>query len=175
MPTGWRATDCLGKMTHQRFDPELTMSLHFIGGEWVAPASGETLPVIDPATGEACGEIARGNAADVDRAVRAARAALAGPWSRLSAAERGRFLMRMSERIAADAEALAQLESRDTGKPIGQARNDIAAAARYFEFYAGAADKLHGLQIPYLEDFQVTVLREPYGVTAHILPWNYPA
>ena len=151
------------------------MSQHFIGGEWVASSGGETLPVIDPATGEAFDEIARGNAADVDRAVKAARAALAGPWGRLTAAERGRILHKMSQLVLADAERLAQLEARDTGKPIGQARNDINVAARYMEFYAGGADKLHGQQIPYLEDYHVVVLREPYGVTAHILPWNYPA
>ena len=151
------------------------MSQHFIGGEWVAASSGETLPVIDPATGQPFDEIARGGAADVDRAVTAARAALAGPWGRMTAAERGRILMKMSALVLEDAENLAQLEARDTGKPIGQARNDIAVAARYMEFYAGGADKLHGQQIPYLEDVHVVVLREPYGVTAHILPWNYPA
>jgi aldehyde dehydrogenase (NAD+) len=148
---------------------------HFIAGDWAAPAGGETLPVVDPSTGLPFDQIARGNAADVDAAVRAARAALDGPWGRLTATERGRILMKMSALVLADAEGLAQLEARDTGKPIGQARNDITVAARYLEFYAGAADKLLGQQIPYLEDFQVVVLREPYGVTAHILPWNYPA
>ncbi len=151
------------------------MSRHFIGNEWVAPAGGVTLPVIDPSTGAAFDAIARGDAADVDAAVKAARGALNGPWGRMTATERGRILMKMSAAVLADAENLAQLEARDTGKPIGQARNDITVAARYLEYYAGAADKLLGQQIPYLEDFQVTVLREPYGVTAHILPWNYPA
>ena len=151
------------------------MSKHLIGGEWVAAASGETLPVIDPSTGEAFDEIPRGNAADVDRAVAAARAALGGSWGRMTAAERGRILSKLSALILERHETLAQLEARDTGKPIGQARNDITVAARYCEFYAGGADKLHGQQIPYLEDYHVVVLREPYGVTAHILPWNYPA
>ena len=151
------------------------MPQHFINGEWVAGQSGETLPVVDPSTGQAYGEIPRGNAADVDRAVKAARAALAGPWGKMTAAERGRILHKMSQLVLADAENLAQLEARDTGKPIGQARNDIQVAARYMEFYAGGADKLHGQHIPYLDDYQVVVLREPYGVTAHILPWNYPA
>jgi aldehyde dehydrogenase (NAD+) len=151
------------------------MTKHFIGGEWVASSNGETLPVIDPSTGVAFDQIARGTAADVDRAVKAARAALDGAWGRTTATERGRMLHKMSELILADAENLAQLEARDTGKPLGQARNDITVAARYCEFYAGAADKVHGEQIPYLQDFHVVVLREPYGVTAHILPWNYPA
>ncbi len=151
------------------------MQHHFIGGQWRAGSSGETLPVIDPSTGEVFDQLARGNAADIDQAVAAARAALSGPWGRMTATERGRILVKMATLILARHEELAQLEARDTGKPIGQARNDITVAARYCEYYGGAADKLHGEQIPYLEDFQVVVLREPYGVTAHILPWNYPA
>jgi aldehyde dehydrogenase (NAD+) len=151
------------------------MAKHFINGKWVAAASGETLPVINPATGETFDTLARGDARDVDRAVAAARAALSGPWGRMAATERGRILLKMSSLILERAEEFAQLEARDTGKPMSQARNDIQVAARYCEFYAGAADKVHGEQIPYLNDFHVVVLREPYGVTAHILPWNYPA
>jgi aldehyde dehydrogenase (NAD+) len=148
---------------------------HFINGRWVGSTSGQTLPVLEPASGEAFDTLARGNAQDVDRAVRAARAALAGPWGRMNPAERGRILQKMSALILARHDELARLEARDTGKPMSQARNDITVAARYCEFYAGGADKLHGQQIPYLNDFHVVVLREPYGVTAHILPWNYPA
>ncbi len=151
------------------------MAQLFINGQWVAAASGETLPVIDPSSGEVFDQLARGSATDVDRAVAAARASLNGPWGRLNATERGRILLKMSASILARSEELAQLEARDTGKPISQARNDITVAARYCEYYGGAADKLHGEQIPYLNDFHVVVLREPYGVTAHILPWNYPA
>lgn len=151
------------------------MAQHFIGGQWVPAASGRTLPVIDPSTGERFDTLARGDAADVDRAVAAARAALNGPWGRLTATERGRILLKMGALMLERAEELARLEARDTGKPLSQARNDIAVAARYCEFYGGAADKLHGEQIPYLNDFHVVVVREPYGVTAHILPWNYPA
>jgi aldehyde dehydrogenase (NAD+) len=151
------------------------MQSHFIGGEWVASSTGQTLPVLDPSTGLAFDDIARGTAADVDRAVAAARAALDGPWGRMTATERGRILSKMSELILARHEELSLLEARDTGKPMSQARNDITVAARYCEYYGGAADKLHGEQIPYLNDFHVVVLHEPYGVTAHILPWNYPA
>ena len=151
------------------------MAQHFINGQWVAASNGQTLPVIDPSTGEVFDQLARGNATDIDKAVAAARAALSGPWSRLTATERGRILMKMSQLILERIEPLSQLEARDTGKPISQARNDIVAAARYCEFYGGAADKLHGQQIPYMTDYHVVVLREPYGVTAHILPWNYPA
>jgi len=151
------------------------MQQHFIGGQWVAALGGETLPVIDPSSGEVFDQLARGTAADIDRAVAAARAALDGAWGRLTATERGRILSRMSALILERHEALSQLEARDTGKPLTQARNDITVAARYFEFYGGAADKLHGQQLPYLNDHHVVVMHEPYGVTAHILPWNYPA
>ena len=151
------------------------MQHHFIGGAWVPSQNSETLPVIDPSTGEVFDQLARGNAADIDHAVKAARAALNGPWGRMTATERGRILSRMSALILERHEELSQLESRDTGKPITQARTDITVAARYCEFYGGAADKLHGEQIPYLNDYHVVVLHEPHGVTAHILPWNYPA
>jgi aldehyde dehydrogenase (NAD+) len=157
-------------------EPETsTMAQHFIAGRWVASSSGETLPVIDPATGQSFDQIPRGTAADIDAAVAAARAARNGAWGRLTATERGRILLRMSALILERQESLAQLEARDTGKPMSQARNDIVVAARYCEFYGGAADKLHGEHLPYLNDFQVVVVHEPYGVTAHILPWNYPA
>ena len=151
------------------------MKQHFIAGEWTPGASGETLPVLDPSTGEVFEQLQRGNAADIDRAVAAARVALEGDWSRLTAVERGRVLSRMSQIMLSRSEELALLEARDTGKPMSQARNDIQVAARYCEYYGGAADKVHGQAIPYMEDFHVVVLREPYGVTAHILPWNYPA
>ncbi len=151
------------------------MQQHYIDGQWVASISRETLPVIDPSTGETFDQLARGTAEDMDRAVRAARAAREGAWGRLTATERGRILSRMSALILEQHEELAQLEARDTGKPLTQARTDITVAARYCEFYGGAADKLHGEQIPYLNDYHVVVMHEPYGVTAHILPWNYPA
>lgn len=154
---------------------QLLMQQHFIGGQWVAAASGDTWPVLDPSTGEEFDRLARGNATDIDRAVAAARRALGGPWGFFTATERGRILSRMGQIILSRAEELAELEARDTGKPLTQARTDIGVAARYCEFYGGAADKLHGHQIPYLNDFHVVVLHEPYGVTAHILPWNYPA
>lgn len=151
------------------------MARHFIDGRWVPPGNGKTLPVIDPSTGETFARLAHGNAADIDAAVRAARSALSSTWGRMTATERGRILMKMSQRILAQQEKLAQLEARDTGKPLSQARNDIVVAARYCEFYGAAADKVHGEQIPYLNDFHVVVVHEPHGVTAHILPWNYPA
>ena len=153
---------------------ETCMQHHHIAGRWVAPASGESIPVIDPSDGQVFDTLARGNAADIERAMGAARSAFEGDWGRLSATERGRLLMKLAYRLQDEAEALAQLEARDCGKPLKQARADAAAVARYFEFYAGAADKLLGHTIPYQNGYTVLTLREPHGVTGHIIPWNYP-
>ncbi|PUE26189.1 aldehyde dehydrogenase [Limnohabitans sp. JirII-29] len=150
------------------------MSQHFINNQWVAGASGESIPVIDPSTGDTFAAIARGNAHDIDQAVVAARQAYQGAWGAFTAAERGRVLMKLAYTLQDHAEELAQLESRDCGKPLKQARADAAAIVRYFEFYAGAADKLLGHTIPYQNGYTVLTLREPHGVTGHIVPWNYP-
>jgi aldehyde dehydrogenase (NAD+) len=150
------------------------MSQHFINNQWVAGASGESIPVIDPSTGDTFASIARGNAHDIDQAVVAARQAYQGAWGAFTAAERGRVLMKLAYKLQDHAEELAQLESRDCGKPLKQARADAAAIVRYFEFYAGAADKLLGHTIPYQNGYTVLTLREPHGVTGHIVPWNYP-
>ncbi len=147
----------------------------FIGGAWVAPLGGESLAVVAPATGETFDHIARGQKADVDRAVMAARGALDGEWGKASALERGRILMRLGQKVLDHAEELAQLEALDTGKPMATARNDIQVLARYFEFYGSAADKMHGEVIPFNTGYNALLLREPLGVTAHIIPWNYPA
>ncbi|UFN47973.1 aldehyde dehydrogenase family protein [Roseomonas sp. OT10] len=145
---------------------------HRIGGKVVE--SRDTLPILNPSDGGEVGRIARGGADEIDAAVRAAQAALDGAWGRMAAADRGRCLTRLSELIRRDAERLAQLESLDVGKPIRQARADALACARYFEFYGGAADKIHGDTIPYAEGYTVLTLWEPHGVTGHIVPWNYP-
>ncbi|SMG49840.1 aldehyde dehydrogenase family protein [Paraburkholderia susongensis] len=147
----------------------------FIGGEWSAARSGASLDVRSPIDGEVFGAISRGEKSEIDHAVQAARAALAGPWSTMAGFERGRIMSRLSALILEQVEELAQLEARDTGKPITQARTDIRATARYFEFYAGAADKILGDVLPFLDGFQVTVQREPRGVCGLIIPWNYPA
>jgi len=146
-----------------------------IDGKWQAPAGGESLPVVDPSTGETFARIARGGAADVDRAVAAAERTLDGAWGATEPVERGRILARFGRLIERDFDHLWQLESRDTGKPVRQAKADITACARYFEFYGGAADKQHGETIPYKNGYTVLTVREPYGVTGHIIPWNYPA
>ncbi|MDB5822831.1 MAG: aldehyde Dehydrogenase [Herminiimonas sp.] len=147
---------------------------HFIGNRAVNPHGGMTLPVIDPSNGEAFGEVARGDAEDIDFAVESARVALGGEWGMLSAVDRGRLLYRLSLAIGERIDEFTQIEARDCGKPLKQARADAIAVARYFEFYAGACDKLHGETLPYQAGFTVLTLREPLGVTAHIIPWNYP-
>jgi len=150
------------------------MQLNFIDNEPHASFSGRILPMIDPSDGQPFDDIQRSDERDIDAAVRAARACFEGPWGRLSAAERGRLLMALSRQVAEHADELAALEQRDCGKPTKQARADAAALARYFEFYAGACDKLHGETIPYQEGYSVFTWREPHGVTGHVIPWNYP-
>ncbi|QJF52767.1 aldehyde dehydrogenase family protein [Roseobacter ponti] len=145
-----------------------------IGGRWGPPEAGETLDLINPSDGSTLCAVAAGTAADIDRAVAAAEAALEGPWGRATAAERGRVLARCGALVLEHADHLAELEALDVGKPLTQARADVTALARYMEFYAGAADKVHGATIPYLDGYTVYTLRERQGVTGHIVPWNYP-
>ncbi|MEL7216707.1 MAG: aldehyde dehydrogenase family protein, partial [Pseudomonadota bacterium] len=146
----------------------------FLNGTWEAPAKGETLMLVNPSDGSDLAPIARGSAEDIDRAVAAARAAMEGDWGAMTALERGRCLARLGRLIETRVEDLAGLEAQDVGKPLTQARADAVALARYMEFYAGAADKLHGETIPYQAGYTVYTLREPHGVTGHIVPWNYP-
>ena len=147
---------------------------HLIGNAW-RMGDRPPLSVTAPATGRPFAWLARGGPAEIDAAVAAARSALNGQWGRITATERGRLMLKFSALVLDHVERLAWIEAHDTGKPISQARADMRAVARYFEFYGGAADKIHGEVIPYLEGYNVTVVREPLGVTAHITPWNYPA
>ena len=155
-------------MTKPWFDPAEIL----INGQW--RRAGATLPVEDPSTDETFAEIGRGTLADIDDAVAAAEAARQGAWGRLTATERGRILTRIGQAVLDRAEELAVLEACDVGKPLKQARADALALARYMEFYGGAADKIMGETIPYLDGYTVWTLREPHGVTGHIVPWNYP-
>jgi aldehyde dehydrogenase (NAD+) len=151
-----------------------TPAQNFIANAWQPSSSRAELPMIDPSDGAPFAAIARGNAYDIDTAVTAARQALAGPWGKLAPAERGRLLGALGRALLARTEELALIEARDCGKPVKQARADVIACARYFEFYGGACDKLHGTTIPYPDGFTVLTWREPHGVTGHIIPWNYP-
>jgi aldehyde dehydrogenase (NAD+) len=146
----------------------------YINGQWRDSAAGDTLVTFDPATGKPLAEVPAGDARDVDAAVAAAKSALAGSWRRTLPAERGRILHRAAGIIRRDADQIAFVESLDSGKPLREARADIATAARYFEYYAGVADKLQGDTIPLGMDFLSYTLHEPVGVTAHIIPWNFP-
>ncbi|MEZ5685405.1 MAG: aldehyde dehydrogenase family protein [Paracoccaceae bacterium] len=150
------------------FDPTEIL----IGGHW--RAAPERLGVENPSDGTMIAEIARGSRADIDAAVAAAQGALEGEWGALAAVDRGRVLMRMSALVLQHAEALATLEALDVGKPLKQARADVVALARYLEFYGGAADKVMGETIPFQPGYTAYTLREPHGVTGHIVPWNYP-
>ncbi len=159
-----------------RSELRLPAPSNLIGGEWVPAQSGKTLDVTSPSDGRIFSRIAASDRADIDAAVAAARHAFEhGAWGQTTAVQRGRILTRIASLIERDAEDLARIESLDTGKPIAQARADMVAAARYFEFYGAAADKVHGEHIPFMAGYDVKVVREPYGVTGHIIPWNYPA
>lgn len=145
-----------------------------IGGRWQPAASGETLDLLNPSDGTILARIARGNAEDIDAAVTAAQKARNGDWGRMAAFERGRLMQKLSARILERIDDLALIEALDVGKPLKQARSDVIAMARYFEFYGGAADKVMGDTIPFIDGYTVWTVREPHGVTAHIVPWNYP-
>ena len=130
---------------------------HFINGQRNAGGSTRSQAVFNPATGAVTGQVALASSTDVDAAVAAAQAALAGEWGQLSATERGRILLKMSAITLARADELARLEALDVGKPLKQGRADAVALARYLEFYGGAADKVHGETIPFANGY--TALR----------------
>src|SRR6478672_8715860 len=165
-------------MTASTFPIRFPTDRLLVGGEWRAAAAGATMALEDPSDGSELARIGRGSAADIDAAVGAARAALddaaAGSWGRLSAVERGRILAAIGRKVLDNVELLAELEAHDVGKPLKQARADAVALARYCEFYAGACDKVHGQTLPYANGYTALTLREPHGVTGHIVPWNYP-
>jgi aldehyde dehydrogenase (NAD+) len=146
----------------------------FIDGTWRQPHGEKTIELVNPSDGSLICPIAQGSKADIDDAVTAAHSALDGDWGKLTAPERGRFLFKLGALVLENKEKLARLEALDVGKPLSQARADVLALARYLEFYGGAVDKIHGATIPYLEGYTVYTLREPHGVTGHIIPWNYP-
>ena len=146
-----------------------------IDNEWRPAASGATMGVINPATEETIGEVASADAADVDAAVAAARAAFEGPWAALSARERGGLVRKLAQRLLERVDDVARLETLHNGKPISESRHiEIPAAAECFEYYAGWADKVMGETIPVKGNHLAYTLREPLGVVAAIVPWNFP-
>jgi len=144
-----------------------------IGGEVRPAADGTTFTTPDPATGEPLTEIAAGKASDVDDAVAAATVGLE-EWDTISPQERGRYLHDLANLIREHADRLAKLETLDNGKPLSHAYADVETCARYFEYYAGIADKVHGDSIPLTQEYADYTIREPLGVTAQIIPWNLP-
>ncbi|MFC6066414.1 aldehyde dehydrogenase [Streptomyces ochraceiscleroticus] len=156
--------------------PELNTSQHFIGGRWVEPASGEYFESTNPATRQVLYRAARGNAADIDRAVAAAKEAFEDPrWRDLSQTRRGHLLRRLGDLIAENAEELARMETQDNGKLLREMRGQLATLPEYYHYYAGLADKIHGAVVP-TSDRQVLnyTAREPLGVVGAITPWNSP-
>ncbi len=148
----------------------------FIGGKWVDAASGKTFPTINPATGETLTAVAQGDERDVDAAVQAARKAFeSGPWPEMSAADRGKILWKIGDLIDKYNEELGTLETLDNGKPIFESRQiDMPMTADVFRYYAGWATKIHGETVPVRGPFLHYTLREPLGVVAAIVPWNFP-
>src|SRR5215471_10633932 len=147
----------------------------FIGGKFVEGASGKTFPAINPATGETLCQVAEAGAADVDRAVQAARRALeSGPWKTMDAADRGRLLFKLADLTEQHAEELAALESLNCGKTITDARGDLQGVVNTLRYYAGWADKIEGRTVPVRGNFLSYTLRQPVGVVGQIIPWNFP-
>ena len=147
-----------------------------INNEWYEAQSGKTFDVINPATEEKLGTVAEADKADVDAAVRAARRAFEeGPWKTMSARDRGRILHRIAALLDKHKEELAELETLNNGKPINETLGaDLPLTIDCFEYYAGLADKIHGETIPVNGNFLNYTLREPAGVVAQIIPWNFP-
>jgi acyl-CoA reductase-like NAD-dependent aldehyde dehydrogenase len=148
---------------------------HFIGGRDEPSASGRTFASIDPSTGDEIAQVAFGEAEDIDRAVAAGRAAFeSGAWSKASPGHRASVLRRLADLIRADAGRIGAIESRDTGKPVGQATAEVNLAADFFTYFAGHAELPNGRTHPADAGYFVYSVREPYGVVGAISPWNYP-
>lgn len=148
----------------------------FIDGRWEPAASGKTFATYNPATEEEIAQVAEGDAADVDRAARAARRAFdSGPWAKMDARDRGRLLYKLADAIEAQADELAALETLDNGKPISESRKgDLPLVIDCLRYYAGFADKIQGSTIPIRGNYLCYTRREPVGVAGQIIPWNFP-
>jgi acyl-CoA reductase-like NAD-dependent aldehyde dehydrogenase len=150
----------------------------FIGGEWRAASSGETFDVVDPATAEVFARAAAGGGADIDAAVKAARAAFdAGPWPAMTPAQRARLLLRLADLVEANADEIALLETLDNGMPFRMAKfGGVFGAAESLRYHAGWATKLHGatINLSMPGEWHAYTLREPVGVVGQIVPWNFP-
>jgi aldehyde dehydrogenase (NAD+) len=157
--------------------PQVRQTSCFIGGEWVPSASGKTFETINPATEEVICEVAEGDKADIDRAVKAARDAFEnGPWSKMDARDRCQLMLRLADLIEQEIDELAALETLDNGKPVYWSRNaDFPLVVDCLRYYAGWADKIEGTTVPIRGDYLCYTRREPVGVVGQIIPWNFPA
>jgi aldehyde dehydrogenase (NAD+) len=147
-----------------------------INNRWIASESGKTFATVNPATGEEICQVAEADAADVEKAVKAARAAFEqGPWRKMLASERGRLLHRLADLIEQNTDELARLESLDNGKPVSVAKAvDVRATVSCYRYFAGWADKVQGKTIPIDGNFFCYTRHEPVGVVGQIIPWNFP-
>src|ERR1700691_5156440 len=160
---------------HSPVTPAVKDRLLLIGGQRVASVSGRTFKSLNPATEEVIATISEGNEVDVDRAVAAARRAFEGPWRTMRASERGNILLKWADLLKIHADEIAELESIDAGKPISAVlRQDLPAAIDTLTYYAGWADKISGEVVPTRDDALTYTMREPVGVVAAIVPWNFP-
>jgi aldehyde dehydrogenase (NAD+) len=155
--------------------PKVRQTRLLIDNRWVDPADGGHFETYDPATGEVIAEVAAGTAADVDKAVRAARGALeSGPWATMDAADRGKLLFDLADLVERHSEELAALESLNCGKTITDSVGDMQGVVNTLRYYAGWADKIEGKTVPVRGSFLSYTLREPVGVVGQIIPWNFP-
>ncbi len=155
--------------------PKVRLTKLLINNQWVDPADGGSFDTINPATGESIAKSPPRPRADVDKAVKAARAALeSGPWSRMDAADRGRLLFKLADLVEKNAEELAALESLNCGKTISDSRGDMQGVVNTLRYYAGWADKIEGRTVPVRGNFLSYTLRQPVGVVGQIIPWNFP-
>ena len=147
-----------------------------IDGQWRDSVSGKTFETVNPATEEVIAQVAEGDAADIDLAVKAARKAFdSGPWRKTDARDRGRLLNKLADLIEENIDELAELETLDNGKPISESRNgDLPLVVDCLRYYAGWADKIHGQTIPVRGNYFCYTRREPVGVAGQIIPWNFP-
>ncbi|XP_065873986.1 benzaldehyde dehydrogenase, mitochondrial-like [Euphorbia lathyris] len=147
-----------------------------INGQFVDAASGRTFPTLDPRTGEVIAHVAEGDSEDIDRAVSAARKAFdEGPWPKMTAYERSRIMLRFADLVEKHNDDIAALETWDNGKPYEQAaKAEVPMFVRLMRYYAGWADKIHGLTVPADGQYHVQTLHEPIGVAGQIIPWNFP-
>ncbi|KAI9087623.1 hypothetical protein K1719_030493 [Acacia pycnantha] len=155
---------------------QISYTQHLINGKFVDAASGKTFPAYDPRTGEVIAHVAEGDAEDINRAVSAARKAFdEGPWPKMTAYERSRILLRFADLVEKHSNELAALETWNNGKPFEQSfMSELPMFVRLFHYYAGWADKIHGLTVPGDGNYHIQVLHEPIGVAGQIIPWNFP-